>query len=155
MAKVTNFLSIALLVSVFAVTPAFAACGIATTVANGTHKVLNLVGTPVNKLEDYFSAPAREAAPARDAVPAVVDANGVETAPAQPAVAAVEAAPASVNALYRSAKYAMVIALVVSNPAVQGAVSSVVDAVKNALGMNEDEADETVEPTRLVIGRQA
>ena len=154
MAKVTNFLSIALLVSVLAVSPVFAA---------GEDVVVP--AAPVAAAADAEPAPL--GAPAGDAAAetwACAIANNVDKATNKVLDVATWGCPfayfkgaqAQHPTIARTLVTTTVVALVVTNPAVQGAVNTVVDSVKAVLGLTEDDSDEhTTEPTRLVIGRQA
>lgn len=164
MAKVTNFLSIALLVSVFAVVPAFgmeagAAAAPAAPAAAAPAAAAGEAAAP-----EAAAAPAAAVAPAAAAAAPAAQSfsekvasktnwaldNVVDWANPFAYGADVQANHAT---KVRLVKYATVIALVASNPAVQGAFNSLVSTIQSALGTAEDEADEaTTEPTRLVIG---
>lgn len=135
MAKVTNFLSIALLVSLFAVVPAFG-------MNAGTD-----AAAPVDAQPKLCTRVCTKVAEITNSTLNVVDyANPFSYGVKLQETHATKA---------RVLKYAAVIALVATNPTVQGALNSFVSTVQNALGLAEDEADEAVEPTRLVIGRKA
>lgn len=155
MAKVTNFLSIALLVSVLAVSPVFAMEG---------EDVPAVAPAPAQQQQPQDQAPAGEpdqVAPAPstsfcEKVANVTNWTLDKVDCANPFAYRVETTQANNPTLTRLAKTVTVVALVVTNPAVQGAVNSLVNAITNAVGLGEDDSDEdATEPARLVIGRKA
>lgn len=152
MAKVTNFLSIALLVSVFAVSPVFAA---------GFDAADPKLETVDFALKNEPASLGGGAATSTCTSICTTAANGTHKVLnvvdyANPFAYRVATTQASYPATARLLKYLTVMALVVTNPTVQSTFDSLVSTVQGICGMAEDDSDEdTTEPTRLVIGRKA
>lgn len=165
MAKTTNFLSIALLVSVLAVSPVFAA---------GEPAANQPANPPANQAPAPAPVPAQPAEQAQAPVqePAAGQAPVQAQDNAAPVVkgAALFAAVDYLNpfeygkttqgnypTVAKTAKYLAVLGLVASNSTVLAAFSALIGAVQSACGAADEDADQSddSEPTRLTIGRQA
>lgn len=164
MAKNTNFLSIALLVSVLAVSPAFATeDGDAGTQQQQGNTAVGNQGNEDNPgngnnggNQQVPPVPVVQAQTWKDKVASHTNTvlNGVDYV--NPLTYANRYVLGENTTKARFVKYAAVVGLVASHPTVQGGAVSVYSAIANLFGAStEEEADEAGEPSRLVIGRQA